>query len=514
MMLTGEMLRRSADRFTDKPAIICEERSISYRELDEQANQFAHALLALNLGKGAKIAILARNIIEYGIVFFGAARTGCVLNNLSLLFTVDELAYSIEKTDVEALIFDAAAAPEVAELLPRTKGLKAVIVIGKAEGIEAVDFDAFIANQPRHPPDVTIDERDPYCMTYTGGTTGRPKGVLCDHRARSITAYTAMIDQMIDERDVVGVVTPLYHIAALHLTFQPAIIAGAVSVFLPKWSAEGFMEIAEKHRVNTTFMVPTQATRLLADRGFKPERLKSWRKANFAGAPMPDWVQIELMRILPDLLITQNYGQSEMGMVVVLHHWYLPEKLGSIGRQAINVDVRVMRPDGTPVEPGEVGEIVSRGDNLMLEYYGEPEQTAEFFRHGDSWGWSGDLARIDEDGFITLVDRSKDMIISGGENVFPKEIELVIYELAEVGECAVFGIPDEVWGEVPAAFIVLKSGAILDEERIVEHCIGRLARFKRPRLVRFVAEFPKTPVGKIQKNVLREEFWSDRDKRI
>ena len=514
MMLTGDMLCRSADRFADKPAIICGERSISYRELDDRANRLAHALLALDLGKGGKIAILARNIIEYGIVFFGAARTGYVLNNLSLLHTVDELAYAIEKTDIEVLIFDAAVSAEVAALLARVGPLKKVVAIGNAGGIDAADFDAFIADQPRHPPDVALDERDPFCMTYTGGTTGRPKGVLCDHRARTITTYTAMIEQMIDERDVVGVVTPLYHIAALHLTFQPAILAGAVSVFLPKWSPEGFMEIAERHGVSTTFMVPTQITRLLADPGFAPERLMSWRKANVAGAPMPDWVQIELMRIFPELMITQNYGQSEMGMVVVLRHWYLPEKLGAVGRQAINVDIRVVHPDGTPVEPGEVGELVSRGDNLMLEYYGEPEDTAEFFRHGDGWGWSGDLARIDEDGFITLVDRSKDMIISGGENVFPKEIELVLYELAEVGECAVFGIPDEVWGEVPAAFIALKTGASLVEEKVIAHCSGRLARFKRPRLVRFVAEFPKTPVGKIQKTVLREEFWSDRDKRI
>jgi acyl-CoA synthetase (AMP-forming)/AMP-acid ligase II len=515
MMLTGEMLRRSADRFPDKPAIVCGERSMSYRELDGRANRLAHALLALDLGKGGKIAILARNIIEYGIVFFGAARTGYVLNNLSLLHTVDELAYAIEKTDVEALIFDAAVAADVAALLPRVAGrLKKVVSIGAAEGLDAVDFDAFIADRPTHHPDVALDERDPFCMTYTGGTTGRPKGVLCDHRARAVTTYTSMIEQMIDERDVVGVVTPLYHIAALHLTFQPAILAGATSVFLPKWSPEGFLEIAERHGVTTSFMVPTQATRLLSDPAFDPERLESWKKANFAGAPMPDWVQIELMRIFPELMITQNYGQSEMGMVAVLRHWYLPEKLGAVGRQAINVDIRVVRPDGTPVEPGEVGEIVSRGDNLMREYYGEPEQTAEFFRHGDGWGWSGDLAQIDKDGFITLVDRSKDMIISGGENLFPKEIEIVLYELAEVGECAVFGIPDEVWGEVPAAFISLKSGAILNEQRVLEHCSVRLARFKRPRLVRFVTEFPKTPVGKIQKNVLREEFWSDRDKRI
>jgi acyl-CoA synthetase (AMP-forming)/AMP-acid ligase II len=203
-----------------------------------------------------------------------------------------------------------------------------------------------------------------------------------------------------------------------------------------------------------------------------------------------------------------------MGVIAVLRDWYLPERLGRVGRQPYNVDVRVVRPDGCDVALGEIGEVVSRGENLMLGYYGEPEQTAAFFKLGDGWGWSGDLATIDEAGFITLVDRSKDMIISGGENIYPKEIENVLYELPEVAECAVFGIPDDTFGEAPAAYLSLKPGATLSVEQVQTHCTDRLARFKRPRVVRFVDDFPKTPIGKIQKTVLKEAFWQDKEKKI
>lgn len=514
MMLTGDMLRRSADRFPDKPAIICDEETLTYRELESKANQFAHALLDLGLEKGAKVAILSRNLPEYGVVFFGASRSGYVLNNLSLLFTAADLAYTMQKTDVEALVYDGECAAMVAEALADCPRVRHLVAIGEPGQVNAIPFDVFLAGRPETEPGVDIDEHDPSCMVYTGGTTGKPKGVLHSHRARAAATHTAMIEQMIEERDIVSVVTPLYHIAALHLTFQPAILAGATTVFLSRWSPEGFMEICERHGVNVSFMVPTQATRLLNHPEFNPARLKTWRKANFAGAPMPDWVQHELMRLFPDMMITQNYGQSEMGMIVVLRHWYLPAKLGAVGRQAINVDVRVVDPQGRPVEPGQIGEVVARGDNLMIGYYNDPEQTAEFYRHGDGWGWSGDLATIDEDGFITLVDRSKDMIISGGENVYPKEIEIVLYDMPEVGECAVFGIPDEIWGEVPAAYIVLKSACALTEEQVEKHCVGRLARFKRPRLIRFVDDLPKTSIGKIQKSVLREAYWQSREKRI
>ena len=509
------MLERSAKRFPDKPAIICGDQQLSYRELDEKANQLAHALLVLDLAKGAKVAMLSRNLPEYGIVFFGVARTGYVLTNISVLYAPDELAYVLDKADVEVLIFDDLLAEKVMAVRSQLAQLKLLIRLGsQADMSETTSFEDFLDGHPTSAPGVELSEFDAFCMTYTGGTTGRPKGVLCNHRARAVTAHTVMVEEAIDERDVVGIVTPLFHVAALNIMFQPAILAGATTLFLPKWEPATFIDMVATHQMTANFMVPTQAVMLLNDDLFDADALASWRKVSFAGAPMPDWVQTELRKRLPQLALTQIYGQSEMGVIAVLREWYLPEKLGSVGRQAYNVDTRVVDRDGNDIAAGEIGEVVSRGDNLMMEYYNEPEQTQEFFKLGDGWGWSGDLATIDEDGFITLIDRSKDMIISGGENIYPKEIESVIYELEQVAECAVFGVPDDKWGEVPVAYVQLKPGVTLTAEAVTEHCAQKLARFKRPQTVRFVEDFPKTPIGKIQKNVLKETYWSDREKKI
>ena len=355
-------------------------------------------------------------------------------------------------------------------------------------------------------------------MTYTGGTTGRPKGVLCSHRSRALTAHTVAVEEALDERDIVAITTPLFHVAALNIMFQPAMLVGATCTFVTPWSPEKFVDTCARDGVTAAFMVPTQANALVGSTAFDTARLASWKKLSFAGAPMPDWVQAELLRRLPGLRLTQIYGQSEMGVLTSLRHWYLPAKLGSIGRAAFNVDVALFDLDGEQVLPGaagRIGEIASRGDNLMLEYYNEPEQTAAFYKFPaklPGWGFSGDVGTIDAEGFITLLDRAKDMLISGGENVYPKEIEDVIYLLPEVAECAVFGIPDEKFGELPAAYIALKSGASLTEEAVIAGCEARLARHKRPRLIKFVSEFPKTPIGKIQKNLLKEPYWQGRKK--
>jgi fatty-acyl-CoA synthase len=511
-MLTGDMLRRSAERFPAKTAIIRDDTRLTYGELDARANRFAHALLATGLPKGAKVAILSRNLPEYGIVFFGAARSGLVLVNVSILYAPDELEYVLNKSDSEALVFDALLAEKVAVVRARCPRLRHYVAIGAAEG--AVSFAAFIAGHAAAAPRVALDERDPFCMTYTGGTTGHPKGVLCSHRARAVTAHTVAIEEALDERDVVAIVTPLFHVAALNIMFQPAVLVGATSTFVTPWSPEKFMDTAARDRVTAAFMVPTQANALVSHPAFDAARLAPWRKLSFAGAPMPDWVQVELKRRLPHLLLTQIYGQSEMGVLTSLRDWDLPGKLGSVGRQAYNVDIALFAPDGARVGPGALGEIASRGDNLMLEYYGEPEQTAAFFKHGNGWGLTGDVGIMDDDGFVTLVDRAKDMLISGGENVYPKEVEDVLYRLDAVSECAVFGVPDEKFGELPAAYIALKPGAALTVAEVVAHCTRHLAEFKRPRVVEFVRDFPKTAIGKIQKNLLREPYWTNRSKKI
>jgi fatty-acyl-CoA synthase len=515
-MLTGDMLRRSAARFPDKQAIIYrgpdQRSSISYARLDALSNRLANALLGLGLGKGAKVSMLSRNLPEYGAVFFGVARTGYVLNNVSILYAPDELAWTLNKSDTEVLIFDAALAEKVAAVRASCPQIRRYVVIGQTDLIDATPFEQFIEDSSSQEPDVQLDERDPFCMTYTGGTTGRPKGVLVDHRARDVTAHTVMVEESIGPCDLVAIVTPLFHVAALNIMFQPAILAGASTVFVTPWSAEGFLQAVEEEKITATFMVPTQANALATLPGLEERQLQSWTKLSFAGAPMPDWVQVDLMKRLPQLRLTQIYGQSEVGVIAALPWHRLPEKLGSVGQQPYNVDVAVLRPDGSRADPGEMGEVASRGDNLMLCYYNEPEQTAGFFKLGDGWGLTGDIGVADAEGYITLVDRAKDMLISGGENVYPKEIEDVLYLLPEVAECAVFGVPDDKWGEVPAAYILLKAGQTLSEDRVIAQCEAKLARLKRPRVIKFVEGFPKTPIGKIQKNLLKEPYWQNRKK--
>ena len=510
-MLTGDTLRRSAERFPSKAAIICRETRTSYRELDRDANRFAHALLDLGLAKGAKVAILSRNRGEYVTAFFGAARSGLVFVNVSVLYALEELVYVLDKADVEVLLYEDSFSERVMAAAGRLSKLKRLIVIGSPKEDET-SFDDLIANYPDTYPDVAIAADDAFCMTYTGGTTGRPKGVLADHRSRIVTAHTVVVESSISEDDVVAIVTPLFHVAALNIMLQPAVLVGATTVLLPKWDVAEYARLVREHGISASFMVPTQVSMVVSDEHFAAEDYRSWTKLNFSGAPMPDWVQRAILEKLPQLRLTQFYGQSEMGIVAVLKAGDLPGKLGSVGRQVYNADLAVLDPEGNRVKAGEIGEIAARGHNVMLEYYNDPEQTKAFWRHG--WAWSGDLASIDDDGFLTLVDRSKDMIIAGGENIYPKEIENVLYEHPAVAECAVFGIPDDKWGEVPAAHVQLRPGATASQEDLVDHCMERLARFKRPRLIKLVDDFPKTPIGKIQKNLIREEYWAGRDKRI
>lgn len=279
-MLTGEMLQRSAKRFPKKAAIICSNEQLTYQELDEKANQLASALLNLGLDKGAKVAILSRNLPEYGVVFFGAARTGYVLTNISVLYAPYELAYVLEKADVEVLLFDTMFTEKVAAVRQQVVGLAHLITFGGGETLpDALDFQAFISAQPVTPPEVELSEHEPFCMTYTGGTTGRPKGVLCNHRARAVTAHTVMVEEALDERDRVGIVTPLFHVAALNIMFQPAILAGTTTLFLTKWDPVEFVAMVAEHKMTANFMVPTQAVMLLNDGAFDPEALRSWRRS-------------------------------------------------------------------------------------------------------------------------------------------------------------------------------------------------------------------------------------------
>lgn len=505
-MLTGSMLSCSARRFPRKVALIDGERTLTYRAFDEAAHRLANYLIGtLGVRKGDKVAILSPNRMEYGIVFFGAARSGAVLVNVSTMYGASDLVHVLNKSDSVVLIYDSAFASLVESVKPQVPLLKTCIELPDAQQRPNALLD-LIADSDAQPPTVELREDDPFCINYTGGTTGTPKGAVVSHRARAITAHTAVIEQSFDEQDVISIVTPMFHIAGLKLMFQAAIMIGATVAFLRKWNVREFAELTQTRGITCSFLVPTQVIGILNETGLDLAKLASWRKLVVGGAPIANETQQAMRERLPDVAITQIYGQTELGIVASMRPWHLPEKIGACGRQVYNVEVAIVDPQGQPVAAGEVGELVARGNSLMSEYYKDPELTASFFRRGDGWGWTGDMARVDEDGFITLVDRASDMIISGGVNIYPKEIENVLYRHPAVGECAVFGIPDPKWGEVPAAFIRLATGAKATAEDIEQFCLQQTSKFKCPKRIEIVEDFPRTPVGKVQKNVLKQRF--------
>jgi acyl-CoA synthetase (AMP-forming)/AMP-acid ligase II len=289
---------------------------------------------------------------------------------------------------------------------------------------------------------------------------------------------------------------------------------GASIVLAEFWDPIEFMRLVEQEKITAAFLVPSQLNDLITHPGFSNGPLKTLRNIGYAGAPMGRALADRIRAALPDVMFTENYGQSEACPITIRCERHGADKRETVGQAASNAEIGIVDGEGHLLLPGEIGEIVTRGDQVFDEYFNDPQETRDVFRLADGWLLTGDVGFLDDDGFLTLVDRSKDMLVSGGENVYPAEIENALYQHAAVVECAVFGIPDERWGEVPAAHVVLVSDAAVSEAELIDFCAAKIARFKRPRVVRFVSELPKTPVGKIHKNELRDPYWVGHEKKI
>jgi len=504
VVLLGEMLGRAALRFPDRTAVVSGSDAIGFAELDRRACRFANALSSRGIPPRSRIGILCRNSAEYAIAHFGAARAGCISVHLSTRYAPAELRYALRKTDCAALVLD----PEfighyraAEEALP-SKPL--LILSAGAAPAPAIGFAEFLEGQPATAPSHDVGPSEPACINFTSGTTGDPKGAVASHRGRAISAAVAADDFSLSERDTIVVASPLYHAAGIFTWFQAAVFVGATSVMLPAWDVSALVDVVARHRVTGAFMVPAQLALLLGDPALDRSRLESLRLVVYGGAPARPELIDRAAAALPQVAFVQNYGSTEMGPLFSM----LPKERAAnptaLGRPNPAIEIALFAAPGRRAAMGEVGEIASRGPHVMLEYYRDPEQTAAFFKLGDGWGWTGDLGRMDEQGFITLAGRSKDTIISGGVNIYPAEIERVLLEHEAVRECAAFGIPDDTWGELPAAEVVLAPGSDIGAEALGDFCLSRMARFKRPRLIRIVEALPYTPSGKLDRRQIRE----------
>ena len=502
----GDLLRRSAARFPDKPAITCGEVRWTYREFDALCDRVAAGLAGLGIGKGDRVALLARNSHAFAAMRFALARRGAVLVPINFMLKADEVAYILRHAGVRLLATDsglAALGQAAAALQTAVEQLLWLPGEDPSPPVPGLlNFHDLAACTTALPP-VALAGSDLAQIVYTSGTESAPKGAMLTHDAVMWQYVSCVVDAGIDSADLTLHALPLYHCAQLDVFFGPAIYVGASNVITGKPVAEHLLALIERHRIAAFFAPPTVWIALLRSPAFETTDLGSLKKGYYGASIMPVEVLRELARRLPAVRLWNLYGQTEIApLATMLGPDDQLRKPGSCGRAVLNVETRVVDDSMHDVAPGAVGEIVHRSPQLMSGYFHDDERTAAAFEGG--WFHSGDLATIDEEGFITVVDRKKDMIKTGGENVASREVEETLYRLAGVSEVAVIGLPHPRWVEAVVAVVVAKPGAGLDEAAVLAFCQAHMAAFKAPKRVVFVDALPKNPSGKLLKRELRQ----------
>ncbi|QEC48021.1 long-chain-fatty-acid--CoA ligase [Baekduia soli] len=507
----GDLLRRSARRDPERLAIVYGPVRQTFAELDETVNRTANALAARGVAQGDHLALHAHNSYGFVVTTLALARLGAVVVPINFMLGADEVAFILDHAQVTGLVAEDALLPVSAAALQASGradavGVRAVIADAPAtppEGWEAVD--AWFEHPDATEPTAAVGDDDPIALLYTSGTESRPKGAMLTSRSLITQFVSCIVDGEMSRADVEIHPMPLYHCAQLYCFLMPDLYLGAASVILPRPDAGLILEAIEAERATKLFVPPTVWISLLRHPDFETRDLSSLRKGYYGASAMPVEVLLEMSRRLPDVRLFNFYGQTEMSpMATLLRPEDQVRKAGSAGRPSINVETLVVDDQDRPVAPGEVGEIVHRSPHAMLGYYNDPAKTAEAFKNG--WFHSGDLGVIDEEGYLSVVDRKKDMIKTGGENVASREVEEVIYAHEAVQEVAIFGLPDPRWIEAVTAAVVPRTGADVTAEEIVAFCRERLAGFKVPKRVEIVGELPKNASGKILKRELRDRF--------
>lgn len=499
----GQLLRRSAARHPEKLAVLCGDAHYSFREFDRLCSAVAAGFRSLGIDAGDRVAVLARNSHAYAAIRFALARMGAVLVPVNFMLNATEIAYILKHSGARLLCVDAiceACGREAAAL-----GTAVERIVGMpGESSPSPEADATFEDLASAAPieDLLVDSRSVAQIIYTSGTESAPKGAMLTHEAVMWEYVTCIIDGEMSADDVVLHAMPLYHCAQLDVFLGPAVHIGSTSIITSDPSPENLLALMERQEVTSFFAPPTVWIGLMNSPRFVPEKLDRLRKGYYGASIMPVGVLKALQKALPRVRLFNLYGQTEIAPVATI---LKPEdqiaRAGSAGLAALNVETRVVDDAGNDVAPGEVGEIVHRSPQLMIGYFKDEERTAEAFR--DGWFHSGDLATRDADGYITIVDRKKDMIKTGGENVASREVEEALYNLKGVKEVAVVGLPHRTWVEAVAAVVVRDGATELAEDAVIAHCRERLAPFKCPKKVIFVDQLPKNPSGKIMKRELR-----------
>lgn len=500
-MILGRSLARNRQLFADRLAVIGEAGGgSSHRAFSDRAFRIADGLARLGLGRGARVALLAENSADYLCVHYALGAMGAWMVPINTALKAPDVHFRLAHAEIDCLIVSAAFAGAVDELTDaiRARLVGRIVVIGAAPP-GTVGLDELVANGRPVPPDVAISPEDTLYIGYTSGTTGTPKGALVSHRAIVVGFLYKAQEYGLSHRDVTLNPGPYWHSAPRDFAGL-AIYLGGTAIVPERFDAEQYLELVERHGVTNSFLVPTMIQRLTQAEGFARRDLSSLRAVISGGAPLPTTVKERFMAKTGDVL-TEFYGATETRIVTTISAEELARKDRSVGRPTPDVEVRVLDEDGVVQPPETVGEVYVRGPGLFSGYWRDPERTAA--AHRGEWFSLGDMGRLDEDGFLYLVDRKQDMIISGGENIFPNDIEECLEQHPCVKEAAVVGAPDEQWGEVVVAYVV--PGGAVDPAALVAHCASRLPGYMKPRRIELRDALPRNPTGKLLRRVLRDE---------
>lgn len=503
----GRMFELAVQKYPNREALVYPEKNQrwTYSQWDRKVNQLANAFLDFGIKQGDRVSTFLFNSSEMVTTLFALAKIGAVFNPINFRLSGGELAFILNDAGSRILLFEAAVAEQVEVARKELQTVEKFLYVDANPPEYAQCFYEFFGGQPEDRPRVNeVGENDRYIIMYTSGTTGKPKGVIHRHRDMLEHNMAMIADQKLTYRDRGLCAAPLNHSAELHCFFLPRVHIGATNVIIHHFDPPRVLEMLAREKISVLFGAPTMLNMLLQLK-VEDYDLSGLRLIGYGGAAMAPAMVKKCHEVFgADLL--QYYGMTELGpAVTVLYPEEQLERAGSAGKSLLNHEVRVVRvrEDGPSdpedaVEPGEVGEVIVRGPARMEGYYNRPEATAKALYK--DWYHSGDLARIDEDGYIWITDRADDMIISGAENIYPREVEDVLYEHPEVVEVAVVGLPDEKWGKVVTAFVVVKTPGITsgDLDNFLRNS-NKLASFKRPRRYEILEQLPKTPSGKIQK---------------
>ena len=519
-MKPGLLFTWPLTRYKDHTAVVFREVRLTFSQMDAAINRLSNGLLALGLTKGSKVAVLMENSLESATSLLAIPRAGLTYVSLNARHSARENMEVLNDSEADALIADDAFLDLLKPVLPSVPSLKHVIAVG-AQRSGRFTYRDLVAVQPDSAPDVEVDEdSDIERLQYTSGTTGRPKGVSWTFRIgyHVMTSVLMNLDQPIGPSDVNLNIGPLTHAAGLMMMTYYS--RGATNIILPRYDEQEVLKAIEREKVTSLLLIPTMLYRLLMVPNLKSFDLSSIRRIWYGTAPMAVEKLTEGIRVFGNVF-RQNYGMSEIAQPIT----YLgPEdhviggtptqkrRLSSAGKPAMGVEVKVVDENGNPVVPGRVGEILIRSNKLMKGYWKNPEETAEAFKGG--WFHTRDMATVDEDGYIYIMDRKSDMIISGGFNIYPREVEDILLSHPGIAEAAVIGVPHELWGEAVKAVVVLKGGVNVSETELVDHCKRTLASYKKPASIDFVTEIPKNLYGKINRRALKEPFWKGQDRLV